>query len=58
MEHLIKLNAQQLQVISAALCELPFRVAAPVIDAINKQIQSGERKTSTPFDENGIEINA
>jgi hypothetical protein len=39
MEYAIKLTQQHLQVISAGLCELPYRVAAPVIDAVNKQIQ-------------------
>jgi bifunctional pyridoxal-dependent enzyme with beta-cystathionase and maltose regulon repressor activities len=57
MEHTIKLNDKHLQIISAALCEMPFRVAAPVVDAINRQIQQGHR-SSTPLDENGIEINA
>jgi hypothetical protein len=40
MEHTITLNQQQLQIISAALCEIPYRVAAPVIDSIQKQLQS------------------
>ena len=53
MEHTIKLTAQQLQVISAALCEMPYRMAAPVVDAINRQIN----QTGTPRDENGMEIN-
>ena len=56
MEHTIKLTAQQLQVISAGLCEMPYRMAAPVVDAINRQIQQDQRD-STPLDENAIEIN-
>jgi hypothetical protein len=54
MEHLIKLNSGQLQIISAALCEIPYRMAAPIIDSINKQINKGQ--TSQPLDENGVEI--
>ncbi len=29
---------QQMQVLNAALVELPFRVAAPVINSINQQL--------------------
>jgi hypothetical protein len=53
----IELTQQQLQIISSALCELPFRVVAPVIDSINNQIiNKQEFKSSQPLDENGIEI--
>lgn len=34
----IEFNEQQLQVLSAALIELPFRVSAPLINHINQQI--------------------
>lgn len=34
----IEFNEQQLQVLSAALVELPYRVAAPLITHINQQI--------------------
>lgn len=34
----LKLTEQQLNVIGAALSELPFKVAAPVLQAINTQI--------------------
>jgi hypothetical protein len=36
----IELNEQQLQVLSAALMEIPYRIAAPLISHINQQIQS------------------
>ncbi len=52
----IELTQQQLQIISSALCELPFRVVAPVIDSINKQLSSKQFESSQPLDENGIEI--
>jgi hypothetical protein len=39
MEHTITLNQQQLQIISAALSEIPYRMAAPVIESIQKQLQ-------------------
>lgn len=35
----ITLNQQQLQILAAALVELPFRVAAPLIEHINQEIQ-------------------
>jgi hypothetical protein len=35
----IEFNEQQLQVLSAALVELPFRVSAPLINHINQQIK-------------------
>lgn len=31
---------EQLQVLNAALIEIPFRVAAPLIEQINQQIQA------------------
>ena len=35
----IEFNEQQLQVLNAALVEIPYRVAAPLIAHINQQIQ-------------------
>jgi hypothetical protein len=35
----IEFNDQQLQVLNAALVEIPYRVAAPLIQHINQQIQ-------------------
>lgn len=34
----LEFNSQQLSVISDALVNLPYRVSAPVIDEINRQI--------------------
>ena len=34
----LSLTDRHLQIIGAALAELPYRVAAPVMDEINKQI--------------------
>jgi len=38
----ITLTEQQLQVVSAALSELPFKIAAPLIQDLTKQI--GEQR--------------
>ena len=35
----IEFNEQQLQVLSAALVELPYRMSAPLIAHINQQIK-------------------
>ncbi len=34
----LEFNEQQLQVLNAALVELPFRISAPIINHINNQI--------------------
>lgn len=44
----IEFNEQQLQVLSAALMELPYRMAAPLINHINQQIQE---QRALEFDE-------
>ena len=36
----IEFTQEDMQVLQAALVELPFRIAAPLIDNINKQIQA------------------
>ena len=35
----LEFNEQQLQVLNAALIEIPYRVSAPLIAHINQQIQ-------------------
>jgi 16S rRNA A1518/A1519 N6-dimethyltransferase RsmA/KsgA/DIM1 with predicted DNA glycosylase/AP lyase activity len=35
----IEFNEQQLQVLNAAIVELPFRISAPLINHINQQIK-------------------
>ena len=45
----LALTQEQLTVIGAALAELPYRAAAPVIDEINRQI--AEQQQTTPRDE-------
>lgn len=40
----LNLSAQQLQVINAALGEIPYRIAAPVVFEINKQLQSAQEQ--------------
>ena len=44
----IEFNEQQLQVLNAALVELPFRVSAPLINHINNQIA---QQQALEFDE-------
>lgn len=46
----IEFNEQQLSVLNAALVEIPYRVAAPLIAHINQQIQeqlNSEQPTRT-----------
>jgi hypothetical protein len=40
----IQFNEQQLQVLNAALVELPYRMSAPLIAHINQQIQEAHNK--------------
>jgi len=35
----LEFNAQQLQILNAALVELPVRVSAPLIQEINRQLK-------------------
>lgn len=35
----LEFNEQQIQILNAALLELPYRIAAPLINNINQQIQ-------------------
>jgi hypothetical protein len=44
----IEFNEQQLGILNAALVELPYRVAAPLIAHINQQIQE---QRALEFDE-------
>lgn len=41
----LTLTDQHLQIIGAALAELPYRVAAPVMDEINTQIAAQQPKS-------------
>ena len=47
----LELTQEHLQIIGAALAELPFRVAAPVIEEINRQIAEQQRPQEAPADE-------
>jgi hypothetical protein len=38
MTYKIELTEQDLQILSAALGEIPFKIAAPLVDKLNKQI--------------------
>jgi hypothetical protein len=47
----IEFNEQQLQVLNAALAEIPYRMAAPLIQHINQQIQ--EQQNAEPSGRTG-----
>jgi hypothetical protein len=47
----IEFNEQQLQVLNAALVEIPYRMAAPLIQHIKQQIQ--EQQNSEPSGRTG-----
>jgi hypothetical protein len=40
--HTIKLTDEQMNVVGQALGELPFKVSAPIIQAINAQLQAAQ----------------
>lgn len=44
MEYTLKLTAHDLGVLSAALGELPYKAAAPLVAKINRQIVEQEKK--------------
>jgi len=53
----IEIDEKYLPLLSAALIELPYRAAAPLISEINQQIADKKKNEfSTPLDENGVEI--
>lgn len=55
--HTLKLNDQQLQVIGAALAEMPFRIAAPVIRSIDEQMEAARREAKKTGDSHHQESN-
>ena len=44
----LELTQEQLQIIGAALSEMPYRVAAPMIAEINRQIAEQEKEKEKP----------
>lgn len=44
MEYIIRLSEQDFPALSAALGELPYRVAAPLVEKINRQIAEQRKK--------------
>ena len=44
MEYKITLTEQELSILSAALVELPFKIAAPLVERINRQIAEQRKK--------------
>ena len=56
MEYSIALTGQELSVLSAALVELPFKVAAPLVAKINQQIAEQDKRragSGSESDESG-----
>lgn len=53
--HKIELSADHLNVVGAALAELPFKIAQPVINAIQKQLEAEAKPVA---EENGGEAAA
>ena len=48
MEYSIRLDTEDFPVLSAALVELPYKISAPLIDKINKQIVEQDAQRNTP----------
>ena len=51
-EFILKLTPADMAIIDRALQEMPFRVAAPLIDKINAQLQA-QQQQQRPQDEAG-----
>lgn len=51
--HTLKLTDQQMRVINAALIEMPYRLAAPVIQAINEQISAASPDADAAVNQTG-----
>jgi hypothetical protein len=45
MEHILKLNDEQLNLVGAGLAELPFKVAQPVMAVIQGQVAAAAQAT-------------
>lgn len=46
----ISLSVNELQVIDAALAEMPYRLAAPVINKINEQLKNEPNQAKRCYD--------
>lgn len=46
MRYTVTIDENDLQVLSAALIELPYKISAPLIDKLNRQI--AEQRASKP----------
>lgn len=44
MEYVVRLDEKDIPVLSAALVELPYRIAAPLIDRLNRQIAEQQKQ--------------
>jgi hypothetical protein len=53
----LNFNEQQLQVLSAALVELPFKTSAPIIQHINAEIQKQFDKAADAKDDEVVTTN-
>lgn len=50
----IDFTLEQLNVLDRAIQHLPFYVAAPLIDHINKELEKQQRSMDTPLDESQL----
>jgi|GEM_PF-6512075 len=50
-QHRLTLNDEQLAVLNAALVELPYRMAAPLINSINQQLMAQHERTPPQVEE-------
>lgn len=51
MEYTVKLEEQDFRVLSVALAEMPYRLAAPLIMKINQQVASQQKPAEQPKEE-------
>lgn len=47
----LTLTPEQINIVGGALGEMPFRVASPVVQAINEQLAAADAKAAAELDE-------
>lgn len=50
-EYLLKLTPADIAVLDRALQEMPYRLAAPLVDKLNAQIREQQQRPEVPPDE-------
>ncbi|TIX29990.1 MAG: hypothetical protein E5V37_18460 [Mesorhizobium sp.] len=56
MEHTIKLSDEHLNIIGIALAELPFKIAQPVMAAIQAQLEAQAQATAGATESNAAGV--